>query len=146
MSDRPWLHVPEVDPQAMPAWQSCGQAGLAATGDSVLIHCANAKKAAVGGTGINCAHALQAVGTPGAFTVAPATGVHTATTAVTITGTKLNQATSVMFGANPATNVVVVSDKSITCLAPTQALAGAQNVVVNTPHGNQTLANGFTYS
>jgi hypothetical protein len=138
--------LPEVEPLAMPTWSHCAQAGIAATGDSVLIHCANAKKAAVGGVGINCAHALQAVGTPTLTSVTPATGVHTATTPVTIAGTKLNQATGVTFGATAATNVVVVSNTSITCVAPTAAAAGAVNVVVSTPHGNQTLTNGFTYS
>jgi hypothetical protein len=64
---------------------------------------------------------------------------------VTLTGTGFTGATSVRFGGQPATSVVVVSDTSITCVTP----AGVPSLVsisVTTPGGTGASAGIFTYS
>jgi hypothetical protein len=81
------------------------------------------------------------------FSVAPNTGLHTATTAVTITGDNLTGTTSVTFGGIAATAVVVVSNTSITCTAPAAAAAGPVAVAATNATGIPgSLANGFTYT
>ncbi|MFJ3234019.1 IPT/TIG domain-containing protein [Streptomyces sp. NPDC086787] len=64
-------------------------------------------------------------------TAGPAAGGNT----VTLNGTGLNGATSIRFGANPATNVIVVNSTQITATAPTSTCAGTVNVTVTTPVG-----------
>jgi len=67
--------------------------------------------------------------------VVPATGPTAGGTAVTITGQGFTGATAVMFGAQAATSVVVVSDTEITCVAPAQAESSVR-VIVTTPNGS----------
>jgi hypothetical protein len=81
--------------------------------------------------------------------VAPSTGPTTGGTPVTITGTDFQAGASVMFGAQPATDVTVVSATSITARAPlgpaTQQLA--VDVVVTNPDSQSATAHpGFTYT
>jgi alpha-tubulin suppressor-like RCC1 family protein len=59
-------------------------------------------------------------------------------TSVTITGSNLEGATSVSFGANAATGVVVESASSITAVAP--AGSGTVNVTVTTPGGTSATS------
>jgi hypothetical protein len=81
------------------------------------------------------------------FSVAPNTGVHTATTAVTITGDNLTGTTAVTFGGVAATAVTVVSNTSVTCTAPAAAAAGPVTVAVTNSTGIPgSLAAGFTYT
>ncbi len=61
-------------------------------------------------------------------------------TVVVLTGTGFNGIPNVLFGAAPATGVVVNSSTSITCTVPAHA-AGAVNVSI----GSHVLTNGFTY-
>lgn len=75
----------------------------------------------------------------------PDTGGTAGGTNVTITGTGLLEAQGVTFGGTAATNVVVVSDTTITCTTPAHA-GGAVNVVVLLDAGNATDTNGFTYA
>jgi hypothetical protein len=54
-------------------------------------------------------------------------------TAVTITGTNLSNTSAVMFGSNPATNVINVSPTQVTVVSP--AGTGTVGVTVTTPGG-----------
>ena len=87
--------------------------------------------------------------------VTPATGSHLTTTSVTIVGENFvnggspSLSTAVSFGANPATNVVIVSGTELTCTAPTAAGGGAVTVTVTNPAGlvlSAALVNGFLYT
>jgi hypothetical protein len=65
---------------------------------------------------------------------------------VTLSGTGLSGATGVTFGGIAATSVNVVNSTTVTAVTPRRpAGQGAVNVVVTTPSGTATLANGFTY-
>lgn len=93
-----------------------------------------------------------AVQSPSVDAVEPSSG--SAGTMVTITGThfvknpkKGPPVTKVYFGGNLATNVTVVSGKSITCAAP--AGSGTVDVTVTTPKGTSAInqpGDQFTYS
>lgn len=65
-------------------------------------------------------------------------------TPVTITGTNLTGTTSVTFGGNPATSVIVVNPTTITALTPPGAL-GSVAVAVTTPGGTGTTAGAYQY-
>lgn len=88
--------------------------------------------------------ALYPTGTVTAIT--PNTGPHGSTTPVVITGTNLGGATGVTFGAAAGTAFSVVNEETINVTAPTQASAGAVNVIVADDAGDITVTNGFTYS
>jgi hypothetical protein len=81
---------------------------------------------------------------PTITSVAPATGLTTGGTAVTITGTHLTGATSVTFGGSSARTVTVVSPTKITAVTPTHA-PGKVTVAVTTPGGTASDATAFTY-
>ena len=84
--------------------------------------------------------------TPPAVTkVEPAEGPGTGGTVVTITGTHLNGATSVMFGDTPANSFEVKSANSITAESPVGA--GTVDVTVTTAEGpsETSSADHFTY-
>ena len=76
--------------------------------------------------------------------VSPNTGSTSGGTSVTISGSNFAAGASVTFGANPATNVVVVSSTSITATTPA-ASPGAVTVAVTVNGQSGSLANGFTY-
>jgi hypothetical protein len=77
--------------------------------------------------------------------VAPGFGTTLGLTPVTITGTNLTGATSVTFGGNPATNVVVVNATTITALTPPGAVGSVAVAVTTTPGNTGTLANAYQY-
>ncbi len=79
--------------------------------------------------------------------VSPSSGSPTGGTVTTVTGSGFTGATSVMFGAVPATSFTVVSDSSITAAAPAQ-LVGVQDISVTTPGGTSaaSTADVFTYA
>jgi hypothetical protein len=79
--------------------------------------------------------------------VAPSSGPVAGGTTVTITGTGLTGVTGVKFGTNPATNVTVVSDTSITAVSPA-GTAGVSDVTVSAPSGtsNPVATDHFTYA
>jgi hypothetical protein len=84
---------------------------------------------------------------PVVSSVAPTSGPPAGSTAVTITGTGFTGATSVRFAGQPATNVVVVSDTSITCKTPPAAADEVATITVQTPGGTGTSATPlFTYT
>lgn len=73
--------------------------------------------------------------------ISPSSG--TSGTTITITGTDLSAATAVKFGATNALSFNVVSDTSITAIAP--AGVGVVDVSV-TAHGETTTYSSFTYT
>jgi IPT/TIG domain len=76
--------------------------------------------------------------------VTPNTGSEAGGDDVAIAGLGFTGATGVLFGpGNPATNVVVASNNSITCTTPPGT--GAVTVTVQKPGGNGSLPNGYTY-
>ncbi|WP_260867682.1 IPT/TIG domain-containing protein [Streptomyces sp. SAJ15] len=79
-------------------------------------------------------------GRPTIIAVVPATGPGAGGTTVAILGSGFTGATSVRFGANPATSFIVVSDHLITAVAPPGS--GIVQVTVTTPRGT---SNGFPY-
>lgn len=81
---------------------------------------------------------------PLAESVTPNSGLAAGGTAVSISGSGLTGSTGVTFGGTAATSFVVAGDHLLTCVTPAKA-AGAVNVVVANPRGNQTLTNGYTY-
>ncbi len=66
-------------------------------------------------------------------------------TPVVVTGTGFTDATGVTFGGTPGTAFSVVNVTTINVTTPAGGL-GQVDVVVQHPGGNQTLANGFTYT
>jgi hypothetical protein len=79
--------------------------------------------------------------------VTPNYGPPAGGTAVNIAGTGLTGATSVRFAGQPATNVVVVSDTSITCITPAATEDGPASVAVTTPGGTGASSpTAFTYT
>ena len=85
---------------------------------------------------------------PAVTAISPNTGPVPGGTAVTITGTALTGATSVMFGTTAATSVVVVSATKITAISPPGAAGAAVDVTVTTPVGTSptSAADMFTRS
>jgi hypothetical protein len=73
--------------------------------------------------------------TPEITTVTPGFGPVTGTTLVTITGKNFTGATSVKFGATPATSFTVDSDEEITATAPHSVRPGKVDVSVETLAG-----------
>jgi hypothetical protein len=78
--------------------------------------------------------------------ISPNSGAPAGGTAVVITGSGFASATSVNFGATPASTMTVVSDSQITTTSP--AGAGAVDVTVTTPSGasGTSPADQFNYS
>ncbi|MCC6381183.1 MAG: IPT/TIG domain-containing protein [Dehalococcoidia bacterium] len=72
---------------------------------------------------------------PTILSISPSGGPLGGGTPVTITGTGFLGATSVKFGGVPGTNLVVVSDSTITVTTPVGMPAGAIDVIVTTPRG-----------
>ena len=84
---------------------------------------------------------------PSVSTVSPSSGVPAGGTSVTITGNSFTGATSVNFGANPATGVTVNSNTSITAIAPAGTAGSRVDITVTGPGGTSTTlpADQFTY-
>src|SRR5262249_60604367 len=79
----------------------------------------------------------------------PASGAPTGGTSVTLTGSafsKNNAGTcSVAFGGKPAGNVVILSDTSLRCFAPSGLGGTVVDVTVANANGSGTLEAGFRY-
>ena len=89
------------------------------------------------------------LGTPTVTAVSPASGPTSGGTAVTISGTNFDTAssgTTIKFGANPATNVNCISPTNCTAASPTGS--GTVDVLATTPAGTSaaTSADQFSYS
>jgi hypothetical protein len=63
---------------------------------------------------------------------------------VTITGTNLTGATSVLFGKAASTNITVIDDTTLTCRTPLNKF-GAPGVIVRTGGGPSTIFSAFTF-
>jgi hypothetical protein len=81
---------------------------------------------------------------PTIASVSPNSGSTAGGLPVVITGTNFTGATSVTFGGVAGTSIVIASATTITVTTPSRA-QGTVPVVVTTPSGAATLANGFTY-
>lgn len=81
----------------------------------------------------------------GVTSIYPATGSAGGGETVSITGTDLDTATSVKFGATDATSFVAVTDSLIRAVVPAHA-AGAVDVVVSDGVAPVTLTGAYTYS
>ncbi len=92
---------------------------------------------------------------PGAFTfsnppsvdaIVPQAGPPAAATPFTITGQDFQDGVTILFGTTPATDVVFVSDTTLTGLTPALP-AGVVDVTVTNPDGQQSLqAGGYRYT
>ena len=76
--------------------------------------------------------------------VSPNQGIYSGGTAITITGSFLNGATSVKVGGVPATDVVAVNSTTVTAVTPAGSL-GAASVEVTGAKGTATASGAFTY-
>jgi len=82
--------------------------------------------------------------TPTVTAIDPNEGPASGGTEVTITGTNFIAGATVTIGGASATDVEVVNSTTITAVTP-EGTAGAQDVVVTTSAGEDTLEDGFTY-
>ena len=76
--------------------------------------------------------------------VSPNIGIYSGGTAITITGSFLNGATSVKVGGVPATDVVAVNSTTVTAVTPAGSV-GAASVEVTGAKGTAITTNSFTY-
>ena len=76
--------------------------------------------------------------------VSPNQGIYSGGTAITITGSFLNGATSVKVGGVPATDVVAVNSTTVTAVTPAGSI-GPASVEVTGAKGTATATNLFTY-
>ncbi|MFE7745986.1 beta strand repeat-containing protein [Nocardia sp. NPDC057455] len=95
-----------------------------------------------GGTSNGVPYTYAAV--PTLTGVSPNQGPTSGGNTVTLTGTGLTGATTVTFGATPATSFAVVSATQITAVVP-PGFAGAVNITVTTPGGATTLPSSYFY-
>lgn len=79
---------------------------------------------------------------PAIVSVAPNFGSIAGGTPVVITGTNLNSASAVKFGAEPATSFSVESETQITAFAPPSATASTVDITVTTIAGTSPLVRG----
>ena len=87
-------------------------------------------------------HFTYAAG-PTVTSVSPIYGSPSGATTVTINGANLTGASAVLFGANAATGVTVVSATQVTAISP--AGTGFVGVTVTTPGGTAALSSAFNY-
>ena len=82
---------------------------------------------------------------PTVVTLNVTSGSNEGSTAVTITGTEFADGAVVKFGADDATDVVVVGPTSITCVTPAHVNGAVSVTVTNTDTGVGVKATAFTY-
>lgn len=99
-----------------------------------------------GGTnGANTLFTYVAPPPPTLTSVSPAAGATAGGISVTLTGTNFTGASTVTFGGNAATDLIVVNGTTITCTTPA-SLAGPSSVLVTTPGGTNAANTLFTYA
>ncbi len=91
---------------------------------------------------LTAAIAIQSASTLTSIT--PISGTASGGTGFTLTGTGLTGATGITFNGMAATSVNVVNPTTVTGVTPAHAV-GAVDIVIDTPVGGATLANGYTY-
>jgi hypothetical protein len=88
---------------------------------------------------------VPTVSPPTIQTVSPDSGDLDGGTDVTITGTGFTDTISVTLGGVAASNVIVVSDMTLTLISPSRG-SGPGDVIVTTPAGSATKVNGYTFT
>ena len=79
--------------------------------------------------------------------LSPSTGAMAGGTTVTLTGSGfVDQQTTVRFGGSSAVQVTVASATSLTAVTPVSASSGPVDVTVQTPNGQASLSQAFTYA
>ncbi|MCA8940335.1 MAG: IPT/TIG domain-containing protein, partial [Planctomycetes bacterium] len=112
-------------------------AGLSGTSVDVVVTSGNGVLTLTGGYTYD---AMEITGLD--FAMGPAAGGNT----ITIVGVGLdNGAATVIFGANPAANVAVVSDNGITCDVPAGVIGTSVDVWVMNSNGSAVLRMSYTY-
>ena len=93
------------------------------------------------------ADAFRFLGAPTLGSIAPANGSPLGGTRVTLGGTNFSAlgTASVSFGASAATQVTIVDDSSLTCLAPAGPSGASVDVRLENPNGADTLAQAYRY-
>jgi hypothetical protein len=86
---------------------------------------------------------ITVYGIPTVTSISPSSGTTLGRTPVTITGSNFISGTTVIFGSNPAQNIVVVNSTTITANTPSGT--GNVNVVITNAGGTASLTGGFTY-
>lgn len=81
---------------------------------------------------------------PAISSVSPASGFNSGGTAVTISGSRFTNASSVVIGGS-SVPFTVVNDSTITFNAPAHSV-GSVDIVVTAPSGSTTSSNAFTYN
>lgn len=106
--------------------------------------------ASAGGVTLNVSHpaissnVLQVNAVPTVTSLTPNTGTTEGGQAITLAGSNFTGTTGVTIGGVAATDLVIVSDTSITATTPAHA-AGAVDVVATNSYGPGTRTNGYTY-
>ena len=78
--------------------------------------------------------------------VTPTYGPSGGGTIVTLSGTKLQEVTGVLFGETQAINVIVADENRVICVAPPGPADTAVHVTAEHESGPLTLANAYTYT
>jgi hypothetical protein len=83
----------------------------------------------------------------GVTAVVPDTGPFIGGTTITLTGRsfRIGEVNTVLVGGNPASNVVIVDESTLTCTTPPGTPGATVDVVVTNSAGQGRLANGFMY-
>lgn len=101
------------------------------------------------GSGSGGSGQIPSTGAPTIAMVNPIDGLPTGGTLVTLTGTgfqtNVTGQTIVSFGSTPATDVVVVSDQTVTCVSPAGLVNQTVAVTLQNSRGEAVLPNAFTY-
>jgi len=86
-------------------------------------------------------------GPPSIDAVQPSAGPYVGGTPITILGAGFADANArVHFGDDPATNLVVIDDTTLTCSTPPGTLGQRVTITVKTKYGAAALLNGFEYT
>ena len=91
----------------------------------------------IGNWGVVCPLTVEAV--------TPAVGPKEGGTEVIITGSRLDNVTTVLFGGVPATGVVVISPTAVRAITPSSSKALSVDVTVTAGGETATLSGGFSY-
>ncbi len=123
-------------PRSQPSQAAWLLAGLAGIG---LVSCGGGGG---GGGGSSAAPLVQVQ------SAIPGTGPFIGGTSVTLVGREfsITSPNTVSFGGSPATNVVTVDDRTITCVSPAGAPGSTVDIVVTNEKGQGRLALGFVYA
>ncbi|MCA8978403.1 MAG: FG-GAP repeat protein [Planctomycetes bacterium] len=101
------------------------------------------------GSGSGGSGQIPSTGAPTIAMVNPTNGLPAGGTLVTITGTgfatNVTGQTIVSFGSTPATDVVVVSDQTVTCVSPAGLVNQTVSIRLQNSRGEAVLSDAFTY-